>query len=67
MISYREALLLVLIGFFALNDVNLECVKSNSAPLKAYEIDLDKPARERFFQVTFDFRDEIKILIEARK
>jgi len=57
----------IIIKIFLADIVKLECTHSNAKPFKTYKIDLDKPAHERFFQPSFDFQNEIRVLFEARK
>ena len=59
--------ILILLQIVLLKSVRLECSNSNQKKFKTYIIDLDKPAKERFYQPSYDYRDEIALLIESRK
>ena len=59
--------ILILFQILVPKNVRLECRNSNQKKFKTYIIDLDKPAKERFYQPSYDYRDEIALLIESRK
>ena len=66
MLPRKISLFFILIVILQLKYVQLECSNSNTKSLKTYIIDLDKPARERFYETAVDFQDELRLLIETR-
>ena len=68
MVSYKFLGSSVLIlTLFAPASVWLKCEREKTKEIKSYDIDLDKPAYERFAQPTKDFKDGLIELIESEK
>lgn len=47
--------------------VNSTCEQQSTRDVKTYTVDLDQPPRERFKQMSQDYKTEIGILVEAQK
>lgn len=47
--------------------VNLKCIDKTTVDFKIYKINLDEPAVQRFAEPSFDFKNEISVLVEAQK
>lgn len=65
--NFKSIILILLISICAINYAELGCSTKSSRPVDTYIIDLDKPPRQRFFQLASDYKKEIISYIKVNK